>query len=488
MAENGGTAGKFSRQPTLVTKKSNESETLSQEQSQKLPPLDTIEVPRPLTSKDANPVSPRFSNSINPFTRHNSLDLDDYFTGPRDLSRHSKWPIFMRMHGSILPKMILPLLFVGGWSTAITLINHFVNKNFGVNSVLLTITGFIVSLSLSFRSSTAYERYGEGRRYWGMLTNASNALGRVFWIHAADPEGVDTREVMLKKLNSMNLVVAFSVALKHSLRFEPYTAYSDINYLVSHLHTFAKEATTAQPERLSPRKSFFKGMGEYLGVSFAASNPRKALKKTDRPLGNLPVEILNHLALAVDELVRNGQLDIPMQQTLAYNHIAMLNDILTGCERVLSTPLPLAYAIAISQITWVYIVLLPFQLVLLLGWITIPATMFAAYIILGFLMIGEEIENPFGEDVNDLPLESYCEQIAADLDIIASYDKRNGSAFLKSTSSIPLYPASSASLGTWMQRDEEALRTAIKGKPQKTFTMRKTRDGDVNHNSAEKMV
>ncbi|KAI9902418.1 hypothetical protein N3K66_001770 [Trichothecium roseum] len=487
MAENGGTTGKFSRQPTLVTQKSNESETASQEHNPKLPPIQTMEAPRPLTSKDANPVSPRFSNSINPFTRHNSLDLDDYFTGPRDLSRHSKWPMFMRMHGSILPKMILPLLFVGAWSTVITIINQLINKDFGVDSVLLTVTGFIVSLSLSFRSSTAYERYAEGRRYWGMLTNAANALGRVFWIHSTDPEGMDKREAMLKKLNSMNLVVAFSIALKHSLRFEPYTAYNDIYYLVGHLNTFAKEATNAQPELIAPKKSFFKEMGEYLGVSFAASNPRKALKKTDRPLGNLPVEILNHLAMAVDQLVRNGQIDIPMQQTLAYNHIAMLNDILTGCERVLSTPLPLAYAIAISQITWVYIMLLPFQLVLILDWVTIPATMVAAYIILGFLMIGEEIENPFGEDVNDLPLESYCEQIAADMDIIASYEKRDGYSFLNNADSIPLYPASSASMGTWMRRDEESLRSAIKGKPQKTFTMRKNRDGD-EPNSAEKMV
>jgi putative membrane protein len=72
------------------------------------------------------------------------IDFDDYFVcalyevffksrannpkvGPRDLDHHSKWPIFLRLHGSITPVMILPLLFVASWSTAITCISKFVH-------------------------------------------------------------------------------------------------------------------------------------------------------------------------------------------------------------------------------------------------------------------------------------------------------------------------------------------------------------------------
>ena len=40
-----------------------------------------------------------------------------------------------------------------------------------------------------------------------------------------------------------------------------------------------------------------------------------------------------------------------------------LNETLVGLERILQTPLPIAYSIAISQITWAYILVLPFQLV-----------------------------------------------------------------------------------------------------------------------------
>ncbi|KAG5988644.1 hypothetical protein E4U43_004684 [Claviceps pusilla] len=425
-----------------------------------------------------SPTSPRLLGASFPRQRRAELEIDDYFTGPRDIAKHSKWPLFLQMHGSILPKMILPLIFVGLWSTAITAVNTLVGtKSLAVDSVLLTVLGFVVGLGLSFRNSTAYERYAEGRKYWAMLVLASQTLGRIFWIHGLDRPDVDPRDSILRKLTSMNLLVAYAVSLKHALRFEPYTAYPDLQNLVGHLNTFAKEATQTDTSSSVgvPKKNFFKGVGEYLGVSFAASNPRKTLKKASRPLGNLPLEILNHLAVTIDHMVHHDQLKVSMQQTLAYNNLTLLNDVMTGCERVLNTPLPIAYTISISQITWVYVVLLPFQLVGKLGWISIPATIAAAYIILGLLFIGREIENPFGQDVNDLPLDAYCEQIAEELDIIASYDMQNPYGFFNSSSNMPLYPVSTASAGTWMQRSEEKLREAIRTKPNTTFEWRANR-------------
>jgi putative membrane protein len=115
---------------------------------------------------------------------------------------------------------------------------------------------------------------------------------------------------------ALNFIIAFSVSLKHKLRYEPYTSYEDLHGFVGHLETFAGEATTeAAPTRRNP--GLLKAMGEYLGVSFAESNPMKLIKKADKPLGNLPLEILSYLASYIDDLVENGQLKIPMQQTLA---------------------------------------------------------------------------------------------------------------------------------------------------------------------------
>ncbi|OIW29351.1 UPF0187-domain-containing protein [Coniochaeta ligniaria NRRL 30616] len=430
----------------------------------------------PPLAQEESPMSPRI-HTPNPFSRHNtSLDLDDYFKGPRDIQRHSKWPVFLRMHGSILPKMILPLLTVAAWSSAISVI-HFYRTNLGTNSILLTVTGFVVGLGLSFRSSTAYERYAEGRRYWAQLILASQQLGRVFWIHAKERDGDLSQKDLLAKLTAMNLLVAFAVSLKHKLRYEPFTSYDDLSNLVSHLDTFSSIATRDQPKNATARKrpGLLKATGEYLGVSFAASNPRKTIKQAHRPLGNLPLEILGYLASFTDELVQNGQLAVPMQQTIAYNNIASLNDVLTGTERVLTTPLPIAYTIAISQITWVYVFLLPFQLLSVpnMGWVTIPASVLAAYIILGLLMIGREVEQPFGEDVNDLPLESYCAQIASELDIIASKPKQLNRDWIETVDNRVLWPLSSNGWQAWMNRGEQRVREALRAKTEMGFEARK---------------
>lgn len=106
--------------------------------------------------------------------------------------------MFLRMHGSILPKMIVPLFILGGWATCITCISELTEASLGVSSILLTVTGFVVSLSLSFRNSSAYERYTEGRKYWAQLITASQNLARVFWVHARDRPEHEQRDVLAK--------------------------------------------------------------------------------------------------------------------------------------------------------------------------------------------------------------------------------------------------------------------------------------------------
>jgi hypothetical protein len=141
-----------------------------------------------------------------------------------------------------------------------------------------------------------------------------------------------------------------------------------------------------------------------------------------------------------------------------------MNDILTGCDRILNTPIPLAYSIAISQITWTYILILPFQVYQKLKIITVPATLLAAYIILGLSLIGSEIENPFGLGVNDLPLETFCQQIASDVDIIASSPAPKAGEFVKRALNLPLFPLSWAGYPSWAARSNEEIRDALRVK------------------------
>ncbi|KAB8209715.1 Bestrophin, RFP-TM, chloride channel-domain-containing protein [Aspergillus parasiticus] len=394
--------------------------------------------------------------------RRNSSELDRYFHGPRDLDKHSKWPIFLRMHGSVLPKMILPLSFVAAWATLITLISRFVHP-LGINNILLTVTGFVVGLALSFRSSTAYERWADGRKYWSLLIQTSRNLARTIWVNTGERKGELGKEDLLQKLTAMNLILAFAVALKHKLRFEPDIAYEDLAGLVGYLDTFAKDAHDRQ--RLQPQqKSLWKSTGEYLGVSFAESNPRKLIKRSKKPLGHLPLEILNHLSAYIDRCIANETLNISLHQAQAINGLATLNEVVTGTERVLDTPLPTAYSIAIAQIAWIYVMSLPFQLYNTLTWVTIPGSIIAAYIILGLATIGSEIENPFGHDVNDLPLDTYCRQIALELDIITATPAPRVDDFIMRDDNLVLYPLSTDGYNDWKDRSVEEIRAALRTK------------------------
>jgi ion channel-forming bestrophin family protein len=131
------------------------------------------------------------------------------------MSKHSKWPFFLRMHGSVLPKMILPLTVVAAWATAITVISE-KKKPLTVDSLLLTVLGFVVAMAISFRTSSAYERYAEGRKYWSQLLFIGQNLGRTIWIHTAEREGELGKEDLLAKLYVFGLIERTSKSNKSS--------------------------------------------------------------------------------------------------------------------------------------------------------------------------------------------------------------------------------------------------------------------------------
>lgn len=103
------------------------------------------------------------------------------------------------MHGSVLPKMIIPLTVVTIWSTAITMVCEKVYE-LKVSNLLLTVLGFVVGLAISFRTSSAYERYSEGRRYWSQLHLVSQNLARTIWLHTSEREGELGKQDLLAKL------------------------------------------------------------------------------------------------------------------------------------------------------------------------------------------------------------------------------------------------------------------------------------------------
>ena len=65
-----------------------------------------------------------------------------------------------------------------------------------------------------------------------------------------------------------------------------------------------------------------------------------------------------------------------------------------------SSVIVLMWFIEFNSTVWVYLFFLPFQLVGEFGWSSIVGVGIAAFIYLGFLAAGEEIEQPFGKRMN----------------------------------------------------------------------------------------
>ncbi|KAK9367375.1 Bestrophin, RFP-TM, chloride channel-domain-containing protein [Lipomyces kononenkoae] len=157
--------------------------------------------------------------------------------------------------------------------------------------------------------------------------------------------------------------------------------------------------------------------------------------------GNLPLEILQFLAYYCRQMHVDQGILSPSEVSFFFTQTNTLTEILTGTERILRTPLPLAYNILCNQLAWIFVLMLPFQLVSTLNWVAIPATIIAGYVILGLAAIGLEIENPFGFDPNDLDLNRYCQSISVEVSMIMSFvPYSDSSAWMRDQLNKPLAP------------------------------------------------
>jgi putative membrane protein len=87
------------------------------------------------------------------------------------------------------------------------------------------------------------------------------------------------------------------------------------------------------------------------------------------------------------------------------------SDVLGACERIKNTPIPYSYSMYIKKFIFIFIITLPFGFVTQLEYITVPVVVLVSYILLSVELIAEEIEDPFGKDVNDLPTDDLSNKI-----------------------------------------------------------------------------
>ena len=286
--------------------------------------------------------------------------------------KKSQWfEIALQTKGSVISAIYKRVLLSGIFGVLVSILYHF---KIPVSQPILStvIPSIVLGLLLVFRTNTAYDRFWEGRKSWGAIVNTTRNLARQIWI------SVDEKELKDKdhKIAALNLLVAFGVATKLHLRGEPVN--SDL-------------------EALIPANKFTK------------------LKMMNNPPLDISIWIGDYLQEQYQRHCINNYQCANMQELLN-----ILVDNLGTCERILKTPMPIAYAIHLKQLLLLYCFLLPFQIVDDLHWWTGLISALVSFTLLGIEAIGLEIENPFGYDANDLPLDTICKVMKRNIDDLIS--------------------------------------------------------------------
>ena len=281
--------------------------------------------------------------------------------------------VAFRVQGSVIPTIFGRVLLCGAFGLFISVLSFYKIQVAG-KALGGIIPSVVLGLLLVFRTNTAYERFWEGRKAWGSIVNNIRNLSRSIWVAIAefDPTHRIEKERILK------LLVAFAVTTKLHLRSQ---------HVDDRLE---KLVSTLQFSKLQ-----------------SATNP--------------PLEIAFWISDYLQAKQEQGQLDLYQMNELQ-KILNSLVDMLGACERILRTPMPLAYAIHLKQLLMLYCLLLPFQIVEELMWWTAPAIALVSFTLFGIEAIGVEIENPFGTDPNDLPLDTICTTIERNIDDLISIE------------------------------------------------------------------
>jgi putative membrane protein len=229
-----------------------------------------------------------------------------------------------------------------------------------VHSLLAAALGLLIV----FRTNTAYDRYWEGRKLWGgIITGARNL------VRGASASGTDAAGLG-------QLVRVFVVASWQ------------------YLHD-SRDYDALRP--LLSRERF------------------EQLTGAERP----PVVAAYFLSAWIQKQLAKERLDVSTGRMLE-SFVCGLVENLSGCERIRTTPIPFSYAASIKQLLTVYLLTLPFVLLPRMDGLGVLAMTLITFGLISIEQAGLDIENPFGDDDNDLPLEEFCTMIGEDTGRLAS--------------------------------------------------------------------
>ena len=277
----------------------------------------------------------------------------------------------LSVKGSVIPTVFPRILFCAGLAFIVSLLHYF---GYSLpEQIFGAVTGnvaynLVLGLLLVFRTNTAYDRYWEGRKTWGGIVINTLNIGRNLKLSVTEVEQIDKE----KKADALRLLGAFAVATKLHLRSQ------SVNSELEPLVTSSQFLELKEVKNIPLKISLW--IGDYL---------------KQQQVNN---------CLSMDEfLVMNGLLN-------------SMVEALVGCERIKKTPMPSAYAIYLKRLLLIYCVILPFQLVQNLDWWTAPVVTLISFILIAVEEIANQIQDPFGNDANDLPVDEICTTLVKNIE------------------------------------------------------------------------
>ena len=230
-------------------------------------------------------------------------------------------------------------------------------------TLMHSLLGFAISMLLVFRTNTAYERWWEGRKLWGALVNCSR-----------------------------NLAVKLRTYL-------PESDAQELQWFGQMIALFANEMRThllLERTRLS-----------------LDERPHPEIPDFDRAK-HVPIQVVTSLMQRLHGLQKSGHLS-ENQMLLINNDVTAFLDICGACERIKNTPIPYSYTAFIKKFIVAYSLTLPLGFVFVLSWLSVPVVVFVFYVLASLELIAEQIEDPFGHDANDLPMDRLCKTISSNM-------------------------------------------------------------------------
>ncbi len=270
--------------------------------------------------------------------------------------------LFVR-HGSIIYRIFPQLLFTTGLAGVVVLAHgQLFHWKVTLTSSPFSLMGVALAIFLGFRINASYDRYWEARKLWGRLLIESRNLTRQALTLTTAGEGV--REFAQTQ-------IAFVRTLRNQLRGLPLA--QGLDGLIP-------------PERI-----------ERLAAARFA-----------------PSLVLLWLAEWVRDRRERGEIEPILAQRME-TPLGGFSDVLGGCERIASTPLPFTYSVILHRTVYLYCMMLPFGLVDSIGLMTPVVVAFVSYTFFALEALSDEIEEPFGNMPNDLALDAMTAGIEASL-------------------------------------------------------------------------